>query len=165
MNSTQTTKNNNGITETKPLNQLSFKDKKRNFTHIIDLSSELLPTSHIHYKVKYEKKYKYIPLLDLEPLTIDDIIKFCSYVEEIIKNDKEISIYVHCSLGVSRSYAMVASYLVWCGKYNPNDVNSYLHSLNSNIIIRKEYLSLDILISLRKYSLYQKNYKGKNVEL
>ncbi len=139
--------------------KLSNMDNKRNFTHIIDLSSELSSISNFHYDNTRLSKYKYIPLLDLQPIAINEALVFCKYLSKVRNSNKEISVYVHCSFGISRSYAMIASYLVWSGQYKPYDIKSYLSSINPNIILRDDYLQPHMLRRLVKLS--QTKYERK----
>lgn len=135
--------------------RLSMMDKPRNFTHVIDLSSELSLMSTLHYDDAYqgENQYRCLPLLDLQPITMADAVLFCESLEVIKNSNEAFSVYVHCTMGISRSYAMIASYLVWSGECEPCKVKAYLSTLNPHAMLRERYLEQELLQKLSEYSV------------
>ncbi|OCH17462.1 hypothetical protein A6E05_14370 [Aliivibrio sp. 1S165] len=135
--------------------RLSKFDEREKFTHVIDLSSELSLMSTLHYDDAYQSdnQYRYLPLLDLQPITMVDAVLFCESIEMIKRNNEVFSVYVHCTMGISRSYAMIASYLVRSGECEPCDVKAYLSTLNPHVMLRECYLDQELLQKLSEYSV------------
>ena len=57
--------------------------------------------------------YFHLPVPDMHPPVLQDIIAFIQYVEQSVAEGR--SVLVHCSAGLGRTGTMLASYLVYKG--------------------------------------------------
>ena len=132
--------------------RLSRHEQINNVTCFIDMGAELpsiLPCCP--KKNAAINRYYYFPLLDLEPINLKEVINICEHIQSIKSHHKEAIIYLHCTMGISRSYAMVACYLVWSGTLTPQEVKPYLLNINNHVILRDTYLKQSILDQLAKH--------------
>lgn len=129
--------------------RLSRHEEISNVTCFIDIGSELPATLPYYAQSNAEvNAYYYFPLLDLEPISLKDAVNFCERIQWIKYHHKEAVIYLQCTMGISRSYAMTACYLVWSGTLTPQEVKPYLFNINDHVILRDTYLKQDILEQL-----------------
>ena len=54
--------------------------------------------------------YLWLPVADHEPPTMDQLFIGAKFLKEVV--DRKIKVYVHCSLGHTRSPTLVAAYLI-----------------------------------------------------
>ena len=62
--------------------------------------------------------YFHLPIPDMHPPTLQDIIAFVQYVEKSLAEERPV--LVHCSAGLGRTGTMLASYLVDKGSNTAN---------------------------------------------
>lgn len=127
------------------------------YTHVIDLSAEMPRLNDIKAPSVIENiNYTSYPLLDLQPISLTQAIAFCQIIDELnaqaLLEKQSISLYIHCTMGISRSYAVVASYFVWSGQSSPTEIKKTLLSYNKDVILRNYYLSDEMLINLASQS-------------
>lgn len=109
-------------------------------TYCIDLSCELKKSTSWN-----PANYQSFPLLDLHPITSTQALRFCELITSLKKQDSNAAFYVHCVMGVSRSYAMVACYLVYSQEQTADKVRDYLITLNPKCVLPEHYLPQEVL--------------------
>lgn len=122
--------------------------KQNSLTHIIDLGAELPSNCRLKsqgYSDCEKPIYISLPVLDLQPITFDNAFALCCKLNEIHESSDDVQVYLHCTIGLSRSYAMLACYLAFSGFGSAEEVkkkirdlnprNSDIHSLNNLISI------------------------------
>ncbi|MEM2901013.1 MAG: dual specificity protein phosphatase family protein, partial [Thermoplasmata archaeon] len=83
----------------------------------------------------YAMRYLHIPLPDFSIPSIQDAMRFVSFLDEIkLSNGK---VLVHCYAGCGRTGTMLAVYLVSQGM-NANDAISHLRNLNGCFVETEE---------------------------
>lgn len=120
-------------------------------TYCIDVSCELGKT-----KTWNLARYQSFPLLDLQPISREQALGFCELMTSLKRQDPNAAFYVHCVMGISRSYAMVACYLVYSGQQTADKVRGYLMNVNPKCVLPEHYLSQAILEDMASISRKEK---------
>lgn len=76
----------------------------RGITAVLDLAPELLETPALT-----SLNYCHQPMLDLVPPSRESLLAAVAFIEANVRRTK---VYIHCKLGLSRSAAVVAAYLI-----------------------------------------------------
>lgn len=113
-------------------------------THIIDLGAELPVKNNLSADIDYIG----LPLLDLDPIKVNEALAFCEKLQMLKDGSEHLSLYLHCTMGISRSYAMLACYLAWSDFIPVAQIRSYIFSIHPNAILRENYLRQEVLIEL-----------------
>ena len=108
--------------------------------------------------------YVYFPLLDLQSfleLDISDVIVLFKDIDHLIKINSTAKIGLststlinfHCVMGLSRSVALHALYLVYKGLLEPNNYGAWIKNYYSNAHVSATYLPLSTVHEVSQYAL------------
>ena len=81
-----------------------------------------------------EVQYKHLPLLDLTPPSLDQLITAVSYIDSSLVHGR---VFIHCKLGLSRSAVIAAAYLIKQG-VQLSQARSHIYKLRPKVLITGE---------------------------
>ncbi len=117
-------------------------------TVVIDLSAEMPATNRDKSTHRIIGYFSY-PILDLVPITAQQALDVCQLIDDIRREYPEKTLYLHCTMGLSRSFAVAACYLVWCGQRQPREVKPWLLQCYPHIKLSDAYLPVELLTMLQ----------------
>ncbi|WP_145958826.1 hypothetical protein [Moraxella osloensis] len=127
----------------------------------LDVSSEI---SSSFWQLKQTQPtailtYHYLPLLDLQPfdsLDITSLVHFLASVSHTLgtqsDDDAPVLILCQCTMGWSRSVAMLACCLAYFGQFCPHTIRQLIDSHYPSHHVTQDYLSDQTLINLQQKS-------------
>lgn len=131
-------------------------------TVVIDLSAEMPATNRDKKEQRIITYFSY-PILDLAPITAQQALEVCQLIDDIRREYPEKTLYLHCTMGLSRSFAVAACYLVWCRQRQAREVKPWLLQCYPHIKLSDNYLPVELLIMLQTRSVSPHSLmQGKN---
>ena len=99
----------------------------RGVTAVVDLCAE-----YEEHRLFCTTSYLNVPVLDLTCPSEEQLCEACSFIQEQLELGQ--TVYVHCALGISRSAAVVAAYLLYSGQVDSvEQVEKRLKSMRPRI--------------------------------
>jgi protein-tyrosine phosphatase len=85
-----------------------------------------------------EVRYLHIPIIDLTPPSLKQLINAVSYIERMLAHGR---VFIHCKLGLSRSAVITAAFLIKRGK-NLHEALSLICRLRPEVLVTKEMITI-----------------------